>query len=105
MNCPYVNITSYSNFPQCTLTDNPCPYMYRCTVSMTWKPLNTMFTCATAKRSGQEIPTGACKVRFKKNNFLYVEYKDGVVTVPYNNADTPGYVLIEEYNGEYKIKE
>lgn len=104
MNCPYVKVTSYADFPQCTLTNSVCPYMYRCTNKLTWLPLASMNSCTYQKQGGVNIPKGAYKVRFKKNGLLYVEYDNKIVTIPYDK-EAPEYVYLKKVNGALKIKE
>lgn len=104
MSCPNVQVTSYADFPRCTLTGEVCPYMYRCTTQFTWIPLASMHSCKIKEQDNVNIPEGAYKVRFQKNGFLYVEYKNGVVTIPYDKS-APDYVFLEEIDGVIKIKE
>ncbi|MBQ0088942.1 MAG: hypothetical protein KBT27_06390 [Prevotellaceae bacterium] len=61
-----------------------------------------METCKA--RTDLEIPKGAYKVRFKKHGNLYVEYKNGVVMIPYEEEDTPPFVFLVKRNGVLRIK-
>jgi hypothetical protein len=61
-----------------------------------------MDSCLTRKSRETNIPGGACKVRFKKNNLLYVEYEDSVVTIPFE-GEQPDYVVLESRDGELQI--
>lgn len=101
--CPYCKVDSYESYCICSKTGNICVFVRRKPCIMQWSPLESMVNC---KLRQEEVVMfdNEKKVRFVKNNKLFVEVDDFVIEVlnPYDYE--PNVVELVEVDGVYYVK-
>lgn len=101
--CPYCKVDSYESYCICSKTGNICVFVRRKPCIMQWSPLESMVNCKLRKEE-VVMSDNEKKVRFVKNNKLFVEVDDFVIEVlnPYDYE--PNVVELVEVDGVYYVK-
>lgn len=101
--CPYCKVDSYESYCICSKTGNICVFVRRKPCIMQWSPLESMVNCKLRKEE-VVMSDNEKKVRFVKNNKLFVEIDDFVIEVlnPYDYE--PNVVELVEVDGVYYVK-
>lgn len=101
--CPYCKVDSYESYCICSKTGNICVFVRRKPCIMQWSPLESMVNCKL-RQEEVVMSDNEKKVRFVKNNKLFVEVDDFVIEVlnPYDYE--PNVVELVEVDGVYYVK-
>lgn len=101
--CPYCKVDSYESYCICSKTGNICVFVRRKPCIMQWSPLESMVNCKL-RQEEVVMSDNEKKVRFVKNNKLFVEIDDFVIEVlnPYDYE--PNVVELVEVDGVYYVK-
>lgn len=101
--CPYCKVDSYESYCICSKTGNICVFVRRKPCIMQWSPLESMVNCKL-RQEEVVMSDNEKKVRFAKNNKLFVEIDDFVIEInnPYDYC--PDYVDVININNIYYIK-
>lgn len=101
--CPYCKVDSYESYCICSKTGNICVFVRRKPCIMQWSPLESMVNCKL-RQEEVVMSDNEKKVRFVKNNKLFVEVDDFAIEVlnPYDYE--PNVVELVEVDGVYYVK-
>lgn len=90
---------------KCKITQRPCPFMYWCDKTQTWRANNYMpKNCKVKEQTNAVKHKGKYQVRDCRNGFLYVDI-NGITYRIKNPFDfVPDYVDVVKRSGVYIIK-
>lgn len=101
--CKFCVVAPYNDFCRCQVDNDLCPFVYRCTVEMRWKPLDGMDKC-TNRVKEETLAKDEYRVRFALKGRLFVEIDDFVKEVPNPFDSVPQKVKLVWVDGQPYIK-
>lgn len=104
--CPYCKIISFQQNPTCELDGEYCFKVRPCTSDVCWKPFGDMDKCKNVKENkNMKLFKNEYKVRFIKNNKLYIEIpeEDKVITLENLYDYEPNKVKLVKDENSFKL--